>query len=300
MRKRTKKKLIKALIWLVVAVIVAVGGWFLGKDYLTGPTVEPVSGDEVEIHFIDVGQGDAALIRTAAGNVLIDTSTGSAEDQLKAYLDLMGVKDIEYAIFTHPDEDHIGGADMVLANYNVKHVILPDLTVSTAAYRNMDEGIKAEVGCVRISPEPDMTFKVGEVKFTVLAPLDDSYKDVNDHSVVLRMDYGETSILFTGDAEAASEKDMLERYGASDWLDCDILKVGHHGSETSSSEAFLKEVTPDYAVISAGEGNRYQHPRPATLDRLTALGIPYYRTDTQGNIVFSTTGGEPVLEAPAA
>ena len=299
MRKRTKKKLIKALVWLMVAVVLAVVGWF-AKDALLGPTVEPVSGDEVEIHFIDVGQGDAALIRTAAGNVLIDTSTGSAEDQLKAYLDLMGVKDIEYAIFTHPDEDHIGGADMVLANYNVKHVILPDLVVSTAAYRNMDEGIKAEVGCVRISPEPDMTFKVGEVKFTVLAPLDDSYKDVNDHSVVLRMDYGETSILFTGDAEAASEKDMLERYGASDWLDCDILKVGHHGSKTSSSEAFLKEVTPDYAVISAGEGNRYEHPSPTTLDRLKALGIPYYRTDTQGNIVFSTTGGEPVLEAPAA
>ena len=127
---KRKYRRIKNFIITILVIVLAILGFFFGKDALSrpGPTVEPVSGNEVQFHFIDVGQGDAALIRTADGDILIDASTGDAEDELKAYLDSLGVKDIEYAVFTHPHEDHIGGADMVIQNYYVKRVVLPNVS----------------------------------------------------------------------------------------------------------------------------------------------------------------------------
>ena len=291
-KKRYKKvKGFLVTLILLAAVVLCI---LYGKDFLQSgsePTVEPVSGNEVQFHFIDVGQGDAALIRTADGDVLIDAGTGKSEDQLKAYLDNLGVKDIEYAVFTHPHEDHIGGADMVLDEYNVKRVILPDSTHTSQTYAKMMDAIEAE-NCEVIEAVPDYVFKVGELTCTVLAPLD-AYDDFNNVSVVIRVDYGETSVLFTGDAEVDSEQDMLERYGHTGLLDCDLIKVGHHGSDTSSSEAFLKAVTPDFGVISCGTGNTYGHPIQSILARYESLNVTLFRTDLEGSIVFTTTGGEP-------
>ncbi len=262
----------------------------------TTQTAPPVSGDEVQFHFIDVGQADAALIRTAAGNVLIDAGMGASEEQLKAYLDSQGVKDIEYAVFTHPHEDHIGGADMVLAEYNVKNVILPDKTANTVVFERMMDGIEAE-GCAVIKAKPDLVFTVGEVTFTVLAPISGDYRDnMNNYSVVVRAEYGATSVLFTGDAETVSEAEMLDRYLLTGKLDCDILKSGHHGSDTSSSKKFLEAVTPDVAVVSVGEGNTHGHPKQEIMSRYESMGIIIYRTDLLGSIVFTTTGGEPVKQ----
>ncbi len=252
----------------------------------------PVSGGEVQFHFIDVGQGDAALIRTEKGDILIDAGTNASEDELKAYLDSLGVTDIEYAVFTHPHEDHIGGADMVLNTYNVKNVVLPDATSTSKTFERMMDAIEAEK-CGVIEATPDKTFKVGELTCTILAPISTSYTETNNYSVVIRADYGETSVLFTGDAEIHSEEEMLERYRFKGLLDCDLLKVGHHGSDTSSGQAFLDAVTPVYAVISCGEGNSYGHPIQAILARYEAMKAEIYRTDKEGSIVFSSTGGEP-------
>ena len=300
-RRRSKKKIrrIKKTVTIVAVLILVILGILFGKDALTkpGPTVEPVSGGEVQFHFIDVGQGDAALIRTAEGNILIDASTGEAEDQLKAYLDSLGIRDIEYAVFTHPHEDHIGGADMVLLNYHVENVVLPDKTHTSKTFEKMMDAIEKQ-DCHVVRAEPDKTFKVGEVTFTILAPIRDDYEEMNDHSVVLRADYGSTSVLFTGDAELISEEDMMRRYGtaAGGMLDCDLIKVGHHGSDTSSGKAFLEAVTPDYGVISCGKGNTYGHPLQSILKRYESHGVTLYRTDLEGNIVFVTTGEEPFLK----
>ena len=297
MAKRRKKKQGKGIVPALLVLAAVIAALFFGKDALLGGLTNnpaaPVSGGEVQFHFIDVGQGDAALIRTEAGDILIDAGTNSSEDELKAYLDSMGVKDLEYAVFTHPHEDHIGGADMVLSTYNVKRVILPDATATTKVFERMMDCIEAE-NCEVIEATPDYVFNVGEVKCTILAPISTSYTETNNYSVVIRADYGETSVLFTGDAEVDSEAEMLERYRFKGLLDCDLLKSGHHGSDTSSGQEFLNAVTPAYAVISVGEGNTYDHPKQETLTKYDAMKIRYFRTDKEGSIVFVSTGGEPV------
>ncbi len=289
-RRRLKKFIRTAVILLIVGVVV-----FLCRDWFRKkPAFEPVSGNKVQIHFIDIGQGDAALIRTAAGDVLIDSGDNGEEEKLKAYLDKCEVDDLAYVVFTHPDSDHIGGADVVLENYDVERVIRPNSEAATATYRNMVRLIEEE-GAEDIHPDVEYVFRVGEVRFTVLAPGERTYKDTNDSSVVLRMDYGETSILFTGDAEIHSEKDMLSRYGkgADGMLDCDIIKIGHHGSSTSSSEEFLRAVTPDHAIVSCGDNNKHGHPHGEVIRRCDDMNIPVLRTDKEGSIVFVTTGDEP-------
>ncbi len=291
-KRRRKNKALKGLVWAVIVTVAAIAGLIFGKDALTEAPSVPVSGGEVQFHFIDVGQGDAALIRTGKGDILIDAGTNSSEEELKAYLDSLGVTDIEYAVFTHPHEDHIGGADMVLNTYNVKRVVLPDATSTSKTFERMMDAIEAEK-CEVIEATPDKTFTVDELTCTILAPVSTSYTETNNYSVVIRADYGETSVLFTGDAEVDSEEEMLERYLLSGKLDCDLLKAGHHGSDTSSSQPFLDAVTPVYAVISCGAGNSYGHPVQEILARYEAMKIGIYRTDLEGSIVFTTTGGEP-------
>ncbi|MBR6781853.1 MAG: MBL fold metallo-hydrolase [Clostridia bacterium] len=296
MAKRRKNKTGKG-IGIVIGLLALIAALYFGKDAIIGAFTDkpaaPVSGGEVQFHFIDVGQGDAALIRTEAGDILIDAGTNSSEDELKAYLNSLGVTDIEYAIFTHPHEDHIGGADMVLNTYNVKRVILPNATATSKTFERMMDAIEAEK-CEVIEAKPDEIFTVGELTCTILAPISKSYSETNNYSVVIRAEYGETSVLFTGDAEVDSEEEMLARYRLKGMLDCDLLKSGHHGSNTSSSQEFLNAVTPTFAVISVGEGNTYDHPKQETLAKYEAMGMTIYRTDKEGSIVFTTTGGEPV------
>ena len=298
MAKKKKKKFGKGL-GIILFLLAVIAALYFNKDTILGaltettaPVSTPVSGGEVQFHFIDVGQGDAALIRTEWGDVLIDAGTNSSEDELKAYLDSLGVADIEYAVFTHPHEDHIGGADMVLNTYNVKRVIMPNATATSKTFERMMDAIEAEK-CEVIEATPDYVFKVGELVCTVLAPISEKYSETNNYSVVIRADYGETSVLFTGDAEVDSEEEMLARYRLKGTLDCDILKSGHHGSDTSSCQEFLDAVTPAFAVISVGEGNTYDHPKQETLTKYEAMGMAVYRTDKEGSIVFTSTGGEP-------
>lgn len=260
-----------------------------GSENEPGDPGDPGDPGNVEFHFIDAGQGDAAIIRTPDNRVvLVDTSTGSFEAGLKMYLQSQGITTIDYAVFTHPDEDHIGGADMIMKEFDVKHVLIPSFTKTTKTFRNMMEAIEAS-DAELIIPDPGYTFSLGDLKMEVLAPLKE-YKDANESSIVFRADYGDTSVLFTGDAEGKSEGDMLSQYGDGGKLDCDLLKVGHHGSRTSSSLAFIEAVSPQYAVISCGTGNDYGHPHGETLSRLANAGIEVSRTDREGTIIFISDG----------
>ena len=219
--------------------------------------------------------------------MLVDTSVKSARDELVAYLEAAGVHTIDYLVLTHPDADHIGNADYVIENYDVKNILLPDFAATTKTYESMltaMENSEANVIC----PEPGYTFSIGALQNTVIAPNDD-YKDANEVSIVIKSVYGETSVMLTGDAEVESEEDIVKIWSAES-LKCDILKVGHHGSTSSTTDDFLAAVDPEIAIISCGEGNTYGHPHKETLDKLNVKGVKIYRTDLLGNIVFKTDG----------
>ena len=296
-RKKSPVVILFALILIIISGIYAACEGIINVPGITDETTEAKSqienvtpvpdNGEVLFHFIDVGQGDAILITSAEGNMLVDTSVKSARDELVAYLEAAGVHTIDYLVLTHPDADHIGNADYVIENYDVKNILLPDFVSSTKTYERMltaMENSEANVIC----PEPGYTFSLGALQNTVIAPNDD-YKDANEVSIVIKSVYGETSVMLTGDAEVESEEDIVKIWSAES-LKCDILKVGHHGSTSSTTDDFLAAVDPDIAVISCGEGNTYGHPHKETLDKLNVKGVKIYRTDLLGNIVFKTDG----------
>ena len=244
----------------------------------------------VEVHMIDVGQGDSILIMAPKGNVLIDAGDESAEGALRSYLDSMKIEKIDYLILTHPDADHIGSADMVVNTYSVGSVMMEPYTYTseTQVYRNLETAIETR-SVATIDPSPNDVYSLGELYITILGPLD-TYKDKNNNSIVARFDYGETSFMMTGDAETKSEKAMVTQYGLTGKLRCDVLKVGHHGSTTSTSSDFLASVKPEIAIISCGEGNKFGHPHEETIEKLSAAGVTVYRTDKVGTIIIISDG----------
>jgi competence protein ComEC len=250
-------------------------------------TVPAPSDGELMFHFIDVGQGDAILITGKEGNILIDTSESRAKEQLDSYLKSAGVEKIDFLVLTHTDADHIGNAEHVIRNYDVKEVLMPDFVATTATYLGVLDALEDKGIVPKLSKAGDQ-FELGTLKCILLAPLKD-YDDANEMSLVIKAIYGDTSVMLTGDAEKESEGDMVDKWSDAT-LKCDILKVGHHGSTTSTTDAFLGAVAPKYAVISCGEDNRYGHPHDETIEKLEEMGVEIYRTDLHGTVVFKTDG----------
>lgn len=299
-KKRKNKLDIKVIIvLLLIAIALYVISQYIDAEYGifdrfqdNTSEITHTSGQlgEVEYHFIDVGQGDATLIRTPEGDILIDAGENSAEDELKAYLDLQGVEIIYYAIFTHPDSDHIGGADMVLEEYEVLNVIKPELEKTTKVYKAMMDAIVAE-GCKVYNALPGETYSLGEFDMFVFGP-DPTNKDLdsNNSSIVIKATWGSTTAMLTGDAEKPAEESILRTY-SSEELGSMLLKMGHHGSRTSSTDAWLAAVRPSIAIISCGKDNSYGHPHAEALARIKPyVGDLIYRTDILGSIVFVSDG----------
>lgn len=247
-----------------------------------------VLGDaEVAIHIIDVGQGDAAFIENGDKDILIDAGPGDSSPALLSYLDRLGVTEIEYAFFSHPHEDHIGGADDVINRYKVENVVMPDYYENTACYRKLMEAVDFEGSDLVYTCSGDK-FVIGDITVEILSP-GDGYNpdDANGVSLVMKVSYGDIDAMFTGDAEVGNEEFILRN--SPDKLDCEILKVGHHGSSTSTSEEFFNAVSPEVAVISVGEDNSYGHPHVETLALLNSYLDEIHRTDREGDIVIGMT-----------
>jgi competence protein ComEC len=255
------------------------------------------------VHFIDVGQGDAILIDKGDTDILVDGAPTSAN--VLAYLQGQGVDDIDLLVATHPHADHIGGLADVLAQYQVSEIWVNGDTATTQTYQSFAAAVAAEGATVR-EVTRGYTTQMDGLGLAVLDPTSQRTGDPNEDSVVFRLTCGEVSVLLTGDATSDSEASML---AAGLALDSDVLKVGHHGSSTSTSASFLAAVTPEDAVISVGAGNTYGHPAQETLDRLAATGATVYRTDLNGTVVLmsdcstysiSTVGAPPPAPESAA
>ncbi len=242
----------------------------------------------LEVHFIDVGQGDSILLKQGKEYMLIDGGGGDDEAVLKDYFSSLGISSFKYVVGTHTHEDHIGSLDYVVNNYSVEKIYFPKTTASTKTFENFVLAAQNK-GLNFTSPSPGNSFYLGDAKCTILAPNGAEYSNGNNYSIVMKVQYGDISFMLTGDAEEESEREILSK-GVS--LESTVLKLGHHGSETSTSEAFLSGVNPKYAVISVGVDNKYDHPKISTMDKLKARGIPVYRTDENGTIVAITDGSE--------
>ncbi|MBQ8431335.1 MAG: MBL fold metallo-hydrolase [Clostridia bacterium] len=243
---------------------------------------------KLQIYVLDVGQGDCILLRTLKGDVLIDAGTEASQETLCLRLKQLGVEEIALAIFTHLDEDHIGGADGVLTNFSVHEVWVNLGPSEEACVAALTAALEAQ-GIPGRSVAAGCSRNIGEVSFYVMSPFSEVSEGGNADSIVLKVTCGEISALFSGDADLSTEQALLSFYGRAH-LDCDIYKVGHHGSNTSTGLEFLQSMTPDYAVISCGRGNSFGHPHGEVLLRLEQLGITVLRTDLEGEILLETDG----------
>lgn len=248
---------------------------------------DPVSGGEgaLEVHYIDVGQADSALLLCGGQSMLIDGGNVDDSSLVVSYLERQGVKQLDYLVCTHAHEDHVGGLSGPLNAFTVCQVFSPVSDYDSKAFQDFLKYTQTQ-GLSSEQPQPDTSFFLGTAQVTVLGPRRD-YEQTNNTSLVLRVDYGETSFLFTGDMEREAEADLMADGCA---LSATVLKVGHHGSDTSSSYPFLWEVMPRYAVISVGEGNSYGHPSEAVLSRLYDAGSEVYRTDLLGTVTAVSDG----------
>lgn len=245
---------------------------------------------EISVHYIDVGQGDCAFVKTDGMNVLIDSGEYTAAENVIAYLSDLGIDRLDMVIASHPHSDHIGSMNKVIDKFGADVVVMPKLTAemipTTSSYEKLLKSIKKCGGKIEYA-------KVGAVyelaegcEIEIIAPVKD-YDDLNNYSIVARLRHGNKSFLFTGDIEKTAERDILD--SGMD-ISADVLKVAHHGSHTSSLKAFLQAVNPEYAVISVGSPNDYGHPHKETTKLLDKLGITIYRTDIDGSIVFISDG----------
>ena len=239
----------------------------------------------IEIHFMDVGQGDATLIKCGDATMLIDAGENDKGSQVWSYLKSQNITKLDYVIGTHPDSDHIGGLDVIIYKFDCDNVFMSSYKKDTKTYDDVVQAAKSKNNKITY-PKSGDTYQLGEATFTIIAP-NDKYEDSNNASIGVYLKFGNTSYLFTGDAEYEAEEDILEK---GFMIDADVYKAGHHGSRTSSSDEFLEAVTPKYVVVSCGEDNSYGHPHAAILNYCRTKKIPLYRTDKQGTIVLKSYG----------
>lgn len=235
------------------------------------------------IYFLDVGQGDCALIRTRDGDILIDAGPESAQDALCLRLKQLGVKEIALAVFTHPDEDHIGAADGVIEQIGIRQIWLPTREMDNPSAARMEQAIESR-GILRKNVTAGDVLAIGDVYVATLAPFVDGSTDSNDSSIVLRVSCGEVGMIFMGDASAKIEKKLMQTYSQGH-LRAQLYKVGHHGSSTSNTEEWLAAVNPTYAVICSSIDNSYGHPHGVVVERLEKLGATVLLTATDGEVV---------------
>lgn len=289
---KSKKTLSVFIIVFLLLVSLLINGLGNGFDWdKTAKTLGVSEKNEfdkypINVHFVDVGQGDCTLITSSFGTVLVDSGESDEKMNVENYLDGLKIEKIDCLILTHPHSDHCGSMSYIVDNYEIGKFYMSEIDEenlpTSKCYENLLTSLdKEKVDCEYLHCGD--RFNIGEITCETFGPVDAS-ESLNSMSLVLKFSYKGFSVLISGDAEADEEKDILKK-GFD--LSADILKVGHHGSSTSSSAKFLDAVNPQYAVISLGKNNKYNHPHKQTIDKLNKRNIKYFRTDESSTVVFS-------------
>lgn len=253
------------------------------------------SPGQMDVHFIDVGQGDATLVTCGGHAMLIDTGDDTKGTAIQNYLQKQMITKLDYLILTHPDADHIGGAPVIITKFDISNVFVSNFEKDNLTYRKLIQSLD-DKHISPMTPSVNSVYSLGSASITILAP-GKEYDNPNDASIALLLKNGTRSFLFTGDAGENAEKDILK---TNIDIRADVYKVGHHGSKYSTSKDFLMAIDPFYAVISCGEGNSYGHPHAETLNTLRANGVMVYRTDEEGTIIATTDGRSVSFNVPAS
>ena len=273
----TKKPAFKLILGIIIIAVIYFANY--------NPEL-PVADNNLVVRFVDVGQGDCEIVQFPDGrNIIIDAGTNETSSELVKTIKSYGINRFDYVVATHPHEDHIGGLDDVIESFEIGNVYLPDTSSSSMSFKNLVESISQSGAKVNRAYAGVTMIDETDIRAEFLAPVNNYYEDENNYSSVLKLTYKGFSFLFTGDAETISEYDMIEN-GA--YLKSDVLKVGHHGSTTSTSNQFLRAVNPAVAVISVGRDNSYGHPHREILERLSDLKL--YRTDLNGTVTVFCDG----------
>lgn len=249
----------------------------------------------LEVHYIDVGQGDCVLVRCDGHSMLIDTGDYSKGTAIQNYLQKQNVEKLDYLVLTHPDSDHIGGAPVIITKFEIDKVFMSNFEKDNKTYQKLIQALDNKY-LKYTTPDVGAQYWLGAAEITILAP-NAAYDNPNDASIALMLRNGENRFLFTGDAGEDAEQDMLEN-GMD--LSADVYKAGHHGSRTSTSQKFFEAVRPSCAVISCGEDNSYGHPHAETLNTFRMNGVEVYRTDEDGTIIATSDGKIIAFNVPAS
>lgn len=298
-RKTMMKKMLSAAITLIIIGIAGILGTnqeFVNTisnreaqvNHLNQQKVEFIAQDNLLVDFIDVGQADSILIRNQDQVMLIDAGTNEAGDTVVNYLKELGITKINYLVGTHPHEDHIGGIDDVINNFDIGQIYMPKMETITKTFEDVLEAIENKNLTVT-APNKGDKIELGQAVGTFMTdPILDK-DNLNLSSLVMRLEFGNTSFLFMGDAEKENEETI-------NWPKTDVLKVGHHGSNTSSSKKFLEQIEPEYSIIMVGKDNSYNLPKQETIDSLESIGSEIYRTDENGTIKIISDGNHLEIE----
>lgn len=250
-------------------------------------SIEVFGDDQLKIYYIDVGQADCELMICNNETMLIDGGNNEDGNLLVEYIKSLGITKLNYIIGTHAHEDHIGGIDNIIDNFEVENIMLPPVISNTKTYESVLDSIENKNLEITV-PNIGDSFKIGDSTSTIMS-IGDENTDCNNSSIVVRTEFYNNNFLFMGDLESSYEKKV-------NWLNTDVLKVGHHGSDTSSSDYFLNQVKPKYAIISVGKDNSYKHPSKSTLRKLSNIGTKIFRTDEDGTIILTSNGSDITFE----
>lgn len=285
-KKKYEKKMPLAVYILLLLLLLFVGIYLQSdKSQVEALNNLNVNISELKIYYLNVGEADCILIQNEGKNMIIDAGNNEDGNKIVEFLKKQNITKIDILVGTHPHEDHIGSLDKIIKNFDIGKIYMPKVATTTKSFEDVIKAIE-DKGLTITEPEIGKTFKMGECSFKILHT-DTDEENLNNCSITLKMTFGDLSYMFTGDIETAAEKQILDR-GFD--LKCNVLKVAHHGSNTSSSEAFLDSVSPDIAVIMCGKNNDYWHPHQVILNRLNARKIKIYRTDESGTILITSDG----------